>query len=161
MGGYQQLPITPYRPTDPTETVERAVALRNLLQNAPIQHQILQQQAQAGALENQQRQQQITDQQASTKAWQNWDGKNPDDLIHGILSNGGSGAAANQLAQQLMARQQQHLQLSEAEFTLQQKKTDRMLGRLTAAESVPDDQLAAHAQSAINDSVRAGDLGRL
>jgi len=103
-------------------------------------------------------QQQQRDQAALTQAWKNWDGKSPDSLIKGVLDNGGSGAAANQLEQQLMARQQQHLQLSEAEWTLPQKKTDRMLGRFTAAESVPDSQLAAHVQSALADSVTKGDL---
>ena len=60
MGSYfPALAVQPPRQAD----VGQLVQLSNLLQNAPIQRQILQQQAQAGQLENQLRQKQIQDQQ--------------------------------------------------------------------------------------------------
>ena len=147
-------------PQDPTQGLENAVRLSSLLQAAPIQRQILQQQAQAGQLGLQQQQQDLTDRQAMTAAWKQYDPNNdaPQSLIQNVLKAGGSGMAANQLSQQLMARQQQYMQLDKDAFDLQQKRTDRMLGRFTAAESVPDNQLADHVKSAIDDSVTSGDL---
>jgi hypothetical protein len=152
MGSYPALYVNP--PQDPTQGIERAQQYSAMRQQMALR----QQQLQSGQLGIQQQEQQLKDQQAITTAWKNWDGKSPDSLIQGVLANGGSGAAANQLDQQLMARQQQHMQLDESAFALQQKKTDRMLGRFTAAEGVSDDQLAAHVQSAISESIAAGDL---
>jgi len=106
----------------------------------------------------QENQQKLKDNQAVTDAWKSWDGKDTDSLVKGVLSAGGSGAAANTVAQTLMARQQEKNALSESDFTLQQKKTDRMLGRFDAAEAVPDEQLVPHIQSALKDSVTSGDL---
>src|SRR5215472_19274230 len=67
-------------PEDPTQGIERAVALRNLLQDAPIQHQILQQQAQAGALNLQEQQLNLKSQQATMRAYTEADG-DPDKTV--------------------------------------------------------------------------------
>jgi hypothetical protein len=156
MGSLPALYVNP--PQDPTQGLQRAVQLRSLLQNAPLELQQRQQAVQSGQLQLQQQQQAIKDQQAITAAWKSWDGKSPDSLIQGVLNAGGSGQAANQLDMQMLSRQQQHLALDESQFKMQQQKTDRMLGRFTAAEAVSDDQLPAHVQGAILESVNAGDL---
>src|SRR5437660_514425 len=57
--GYYQLPITPFNPPDTGQDLQRMVQLRNLMANAPVQRQILQQQAEAGQQENQARQMQL------------------------------------------------------------------------------------------------------
>ena len=44
MGGYHQLPITGFNPPDTGQDLQKMVQLRQLMQNAPVQRQILQQQ---------------------------------------------------------------------------------------------------------------------
>lgn len=149
-----RLAIEPQQQPSTSDQLARMLEMKSLIN----QQQVQQQQIAAGQQEQQLRQQQITDQQAFTKAWLSWDGKDPDTLVKSVLSNGGSGQAASNAEQAMMARQQQKLALSKEQFDQQQKINDRMLGRFDAAESVPDDQLATHVQSAIQDSVSAGDL---
>lgn len=158
MGAYPALYINP--PQDPTVGLQRALTLRNLVQQQPLELQQRQQAVQSGQLQLQLQQQQVKDQQAVTSAWKNYDPQKqqPEDLIKGVLNNGGSGNAANQLQQMMLARQQQLMTLDKDSFDLQQKRTDRMLGRFDAAKGVSDDQLAGHVQGAIQDSLTAGDL---
>src|SRR5437016_6563799 len=69
--GYHQLPITPFNPPDTGQDLQRMVQLRNLMANAPVQRQILQQQAQAGQLGIQEQQYQIGARQAVNPAYAN------------------------------------------------------------------------------------------
>lgn len=80
MGGYHQLPVTPFNPPDPMEQFSRAMALKNMLQNAPLQHEALQQQVQAGAQENQMRELQMQDQQRVRQAFMDAQG-DPDKTV--------------------------------------------------------------------------------
>lgn len=141
------LDVRPAQTPDALSQYGKALQMKSLLGE---------QQLQQGQLAMQQ--QQLKDQSAITSAWKNWDGKDPDTLVKGVLNAGGSGNAANQIDQMLMARQQQKNALSESDFKIQNDKNDRMLGRLNAAEDVPDEGLLEHATNAIKQSVSLGDL---
>lgn len=141
------LDVHPAQSPDALSQYSTALQMKSLLGEQQMQ-----------SIQIQQAQQQQKDQQAVTQAWKNWDGKDTDGLVKGVLDAGGSGAAANQVEQTLMARQQQKNALSESDLKLQNEKTDRMLGRLDAAENVRDEDLPLHVQNALQESVKAGDL---
>jgi hypothetical protein len=141
------LDVRPVQTPDALSQYSKVLQMKSLMGEQQMQQNQLQMQNQ-----------QLKDNQAITDAWKSWDGKDTDSLVKGVLNAGGSGAAANQVEQTLMARQTQKNALLESDRKLQQSKNDSMLGRLDAAESVPDEQLLPHIQSALKESVDAGDL---
>jgi len=138
------------------EAYARLVTLRNAVQNAPIQHQILQQQAQAG-------QQGLADQQAMTKAMAEWDGKDWQTLPSLILQHGGSGTAAIGAKQHLLEQQKTISEIAEKDATTGSKnietlkaKHDALSGMLGNVLGSPDDKLSGNLLSTAQDAQQQG-----
>jgi hypothetical protein len=144
----------------------QALQLKQLMQNAPVQSQILQQQQQSGALQVQQQQQQLTDQKAMTAGMQQWDGKDYNDLPGLVMKNGGSATAVFGLKQKI---NEQLLQQSTtlknngdaavAQATAAQKKGDSIAGALlplTDPKQTPDAQLPQALQASVQDLTQRG-----
>src|SRR6185437_12684303 len=141
MGGYQQLPITPYHPTDPIQQFGSLLALKNALaqqQLIPGQVQAQRQQLEAGALENQQRQQALKDQQAVTAAMKEWDGKDFNALPSLVLKNGGSGQSVIGLKNGLIKQQQDLANLSKDQLANQAAVNDQLLGHIETLKGITD-----------------------
>lgn len=143
--------------------VGRLLALRNQLQNAPIERQILQQQAQAGDLENQQKQQALKDQQAMTQAMQQWDGKDINSLVPLAAKNGASANAILGLKSKFLEQQQMYSKMAADDATTgaknletQKGKNDMIAGRLQTVMQLPDDQLSQGVTQAAQDLVQQG-----
>lgn len=137
-------------------------------QEAPLRLQALQQQAQGGQLQLQQEQQAQKDQQAITSAWQKFDGTDPSQLPKLVIEAGGSGQAAQAIAQKL---QEQKLQAStifknqaDAGKTIVEtakQKGDLIAGALTPLtdpSQTPDAQLPGALQSSVQALVQNGTL---
>jgi hypothetical protein len=83
----------------------RILAIKQMLQNAPLQTQALQQQVQAGQLENQQRQMELTSSQALMKSFQGLDPSDPDYFKKGIAAARSTGQVMPQHLQAVMNSQ--------------------------------------------------------
>lgn len=120
--GYHQLPITPFNPPDTGQDLQRMVQLRNLMANAPVQRQILQQQAQAGQLGIQEQQYQIGARQAVNQAYANaikiGENGQPSfdtDALTKHLSDAGYGSEAPTILQHLTAYEKTKADAAEAQ----------------------------------------------
>src|SRR5215471_13406091 len=159
MGGIPLPALSIKGPEDPTQGIERAVALRNLLQNAPIQHQILQQQAQAGQLENQQRQQALNDQQAASAAMRQMDpSKGFDDLPGLMLKNGASAQAVIGMHQNILKYKTDAANLTKEQLANEKIKNDYFAQAIDNVKSLPEDQQPAAFEAAKQDAVAKGHL---
>lgn len=128
----------------------KAAQIGDLLgQNAmqPGQQQLQQQQIQSQQNTLQQQQQAMKDQGAITKAWQSWDGKDPNQLPSLVVQNGGSGQAAQQAVQHITETRQKAAQTARDEAatgasTLDQqiKQNDEYRGRIMSVINAPADQ---------------------
>jgi hypothetical protein len=164
------LPALDLRPpapaANPLEQYGQALQLKNLMQNAPLQTQAMQQQVQAGALDVQQKQQALKDQQAMTAGMQQWDGKDYNDLPALVLKSGGSATAVFGLKQKI---NEQLLQQSTtlknngdaalAQATAAQKKGDLITGALAPLvdpKQTPDAQLPQALQASVQDLTQRG-----
>lgn len=127
----------------------QAAQLKNELQNAPLQHQALQQQVQIGA-------QQQADQQATTKALQSWDGKDVHDLPGLLLKNGGSAQAVFGMKNQMLEQQKTQATLDETTLKNNQTRNDLISGHLEAVKGLPSDQRPQAYTSAIQDLEQKG-----
>jgi hypothetical protein len=128
--------------------IGQLLALKNQLANAPLQHQALQQQVQAGQLENQQRQTQLNDQQAMTKAMQSWDGKSLDDLTPLVVKNGGSAQAVMGLKAKALEMKEKYSQIAKTDaetgasnIATLMKKNDVISGAFSTVLQSPDETL--------------------
>src|SRR6266566_1718135 len=88
----------------------------------------------------QQAQLSLADQQAATKAMQQWDGKDYNEIPTLIKQNGGSLHAVLDATQKIVARQQQNATLDETTLKNQQTRADQYRGRIQAVINAPDDQ---------------------
>jgi hypothetical protein len=88
----------------------------------------------------QQAQLSLQDQQAATKAMQQWDGKDYNDIPTLIKKNGGSLNAVLDATQKIVARQQQNATLDETTLKNNQTRADQYRGRIQAVIDAPDDQ---------------------
>ena len=123
------------------------------------------QQAQAmapGQLQQQQQQieaqkRQFADQDATTKAFLNWNHKDPNDLATSVVQNGGSGAAAQAIQQHFLGIQKTSSDIAKQDAETGSKVLDtkiarhnQTLGQLSALDDVSDaelpQQITAHAQ---------------
>lgn len=133
------------------EQYARLVQLQQQQKMMPGQLQQQQQQIQAGQQENQQRAQALKDQTAMTAAYKTWDGKNPDDLAKLVSDNGGSATARTNIEQHYLGLKKTYSDIAKTDaetgknnLDILKQKNDNTLGAITAAESVPDEQLGAH-----------------
>jgi hypothetical protein len=115
------------------------------------------QQIQSGQLELQQKQQALKDQHAQTQAFLNWDGKDPSDLVKGVLKSGGSASAATAVQQHFLQLKdtasqiaQRDSQTGETNLKTIIEKHNQFLGAINAAEQVPDEQLHDHLANTVN-----------
>lgn len=177
MGGFTPVALnikTPEQP-DLLQKYSQLMALKNnqqtqalQQQEAPLRLQALQQQTQVGQLQLQQQQQAANDQKAITAAWTKFDGKDPSQLPKLVIDAGGSGQAAQAIAQKL---QEQKLQAStifknqaDAGKTIVEtakQKGDMLAGALTPltdAAQVPDAQLPQALQNSVQSLVQSGVL---
>lgn len=102
----------------------------------------LQQRTQAQQLENQKSQIALQDQQASTKAMNEWDGKDLNELPPLILKHGGSANAVFGAKQQITKLTQDAANADEAKLKNQQTVNDLVAGHLEAVKTAPDKQAA-------------------
>jgi hypothetical protein len=115
------------------------------------------QQIQSGQLELQQRQQALQDQKAMTQAMLSWDGKDPSELAHSVIKNGGSANAATTVQQHYLGIKDTASQIAlrdaqsgEANLKTVIEKHNQFLGAISAAEQVPDEELHDHVATAIH-----------
>src|SRR5438105_3822797 len=150
MGGYHQLPITGFNPPDTGQDLQKMVQLRQLMQNAPVQRQILQQQAQAGQLGIQEQQYQMGARQAVNQAYANaikiGENGQPSfdaDALTKHLSNAGFGSEAPAILQHLTAYEKAKADAAEAQNKVVAASKDSLgyLGRAVQQANY-DPQLA-------------------
>src|SRR5580658_5513961 len=131
--------------------------LKQQQQEAPLRQQALQQNVQAGAQDLQIKQQQLKDQQAVTKAMQNWDGKDLDELPSMVLKQGGSAQAVFGLKNSILDQKEKLSKVDTATLANTATKNDQVLGKLQAVTSDPDDStLPQRVNAAAQDAVKSG-----
>lgn len=151
----------PQEQPNPIAQMGQVMQLKALMQNQPVQSQILQQQQQEGALDVQQKQQQVADQKAMTAAMQQWDGKDYNDLVPLVTKNGGSAQAVLGLKAKIQEQQVQASTIAKnqgeagvAQLTAAKGKGDEIAGALAPfadPKQIPDEQVVPKLQSAIQD----------
>src|SRR5437773_7786626 len=105
--------VKPPEQPDAVGGLQRILAIKSLLGHQKMQD-----------VELQQAQQGQRDQQATTKALQDWDGKNPNDLPHLILQNGGSSNAVLSAQSKLIDMRQKAATLDEVSLKNEQTPND-------------------------------------
>ena len=153
---------------DPLALSQRSQQIRNLtgvnaLQPGELQQQ--QQQIKSTDLDIQQKQLAVQDQQAATAAMREWDGKDPADLVHGILKNGGTaqGVLAMQQHVQGVRAQAAEIAAKDAETNSKNIDTatklhDRIAGGIEAIIGAPDDQKQALWAAEVAKEEKAGTI---
>jgi hypothetical protein len=139
MGGFPALAVQ--APPDPSQGLQRAVQLSQLLQNAPIQRQILQQQAQAGQLENQQRSLQLQDQTLLRSSAKGLDWTDPntfDKWLNNAQQNGVSPQTLSALALQRAQYKQQLAKTDQDTLAAEKTRNDMLQGHLDAIKGITD-----------------------
>ena len=134
MGGFPALMIRP--PESPLKQFAEAQQIKSGMQ-----------QQQMTALQIQQEQQQLKDRAALTQAMTQWDGKNYQELPMLVLKSGGSGTAAMQMGQQVLAMRAKSSEIAKDDsITLQnqaethQKNMDEARGTLLSINGLPMEQ---------------------
>lgn len=155
------LPALAVKPPQQQDTIGQfanLLALKNQIQNAPLQRQALQQQIQSGQLQLQQQQLAVQNQKAMTQAFQQWDGKNYGDLAHLALQAGASGDAVMALQQHALAVRDTASQIAQRDAQTGQANLDTLIkrngliaGKIAAVSQLPDDQLAQGVSSAMQE----------
>jgi hypothetical protein len=155
MGSLPALPAllvkTPEQP-DPISSFQRLVAIKSLLG----QQQGQQQEQQMRGLEIQKAQLSLADQQAGTKAMQQWDGQDFNDIPTLIKKKGESLNAVLDATQKITARQQQLATLTGDQLKNAQAQNDQYRGRLQSIVDAPADQKQALWQQEIAAEKTAG-----
>jgi hypothetical protein len=126
---------------DPSENFTRLLALRNQLQNAPIQRQILQQQATAGEQENQQRALTLKDQDTLRTSAKDLDWSQPDTFdkwMQNAQQNGVSPQTLSALALQRAQYKDQLAKTDTSELAAQKETNNQFLGHIDAIKNVKD-----------------------
>ncbi len=117
-------------------------------QEQPYRQQIMEQQAQSGAIDLQTAQRNQKDQQALTTAMNQWDGKSLDDLPSLVLKNGGSATAVMGLKQKALEQKQTYAKIAADDATAGKnqietlkQKNDMIAGAMKTVLQAPDEQL--------------------
>lgn len=134
---------------------EQEGPLQQYAQVLGIKNQMQQQQQNALALKQQQ--QSLDDQQAMTKAMQSWDGKDAQQLIQGVIKNGGSANAVMGLQQKVLGQKETYSKIAQQDaetgsknIATQKEKADAVLGVINGLKQLPDEQL----QQAVTEKVQ-------
>jgi hypothetical protein len=122
---------------DPTESIGKVIALRNALQ----QGQLGQERLKSEQLANQETQLKRRDDEILTKAWQSAGG-DPSKTIEAAVSGGARPQAVQGLQKHFLDQANEAAKLSEADRAAQAAKADRLMGLITQAQQLPDDQYA-------------------
>lgn len=132
-------------PSDPSEGLQRALMLQNMMQEAqqrralmPGQLQIQQQQVQTGAADLQIKQQQIKNTQAGIAAMQEWDGKNPDDLVGLTKKYGADANTVIGLKNNIIKQKQDLANLDKDQLANEATRNDQLLGHIDAIKGITD-----------------------
>jgi hypothetical protein len=161
--------ITPVQVPNMVGDYAQLMQLRNAMQNAPIQNQILQQQAQAGQMDVQQKQIQLKDQQAMSAAMQQWGQPKPahaggstqgapsapstmpnyDDLVELAKKNGASFNAIKGLQTSILDMRakaatiaKDDAQTGASNATAMKTKNGMIVAAMTGVMNLPDEQIA-------------------
>lgn len=134
----------------PLETATRAVQLKSLLGQQQQQAQMRPIELQQAQLALQQQQLQVQDQQAATRAMQEWDGKDLNELPQLMKKNGASfqavtGAQAHILDMHAKAAQaiKADADAAKTQFDTENEKNQHLIAGLDNVLSLPPDQQAA------------------
>jgi hypothetical protein len=153
------LSIRPPEQVDPLQNLTKALSVKSLIQQQQAQKQAID----AGAQENQIRQQQMADLQAQTKAMQDWDGKNPDDLVGLTLKHGASANAVFNIKNKILEQKKNYSELAEKDATTGSKnleslikKNDLTAGALTAWAQGGDEDAGPRLVQTVNDLAQQG-----
>jgi hypothetical protein len=129
---------------DSLEEYARSTALQNSAD-------LLEQQKKQAALQNEQTQRGLADQDATTDAFLKWNHKDPNELAAAVVKNGGSATAAQAIQQHFLglrktasdiAKQDAETGSKQLETRISQYNQDA--GRLSALDSVPDEEFNQH-----------------
>jgi len=152
-------------PADPSEGMQRMLALRNMMQETqqrqalmPGQIQAQQQQLQAGNLSNQEAQINLNDRQAASKAMQEWDGKDITTLPGLMIKHGASATAVMSMKTNIIKQQQDLANLSKDQLANEKTKNDYFAQAIDNVKQMPPEQQAQGFQSAVADAVQKGHL---
>lgn len=139
MGGYRQLPITPYEPQQ-TNLLQQLAGVQ-ALKNAQAQNTALQQ-------ENEQRALALNDQKATTAAMHEWDGKDLAAIPPLMVKHGASANAVIGLKGKILEQQEKFSNIAKNDAETGSKnletlkgKNDLVLGRINSFADVPDADL--------------------
>ena len=114
---------------DPLQGLQRILAIKSVLGQQKMQD-----------IQTQQAEQGQRDQQATTQALRDWDGKNPNDLPHLILQNGGSSNAVLNAQSKLIDMRQKAATFDETTLKNQQTQADQYRGRILSIVNAPEGQ---------------------
>ena len=102
-------------------------------------------------LQNEQAQRALQDQDAVTKAFLNWDHKNPDELATSVVKNGGSATAAQGIQQHYLGIRKtasdmakQDAETGSALLKTKLESHNQAAGKMAALDNVPDAELPQH-----------------
>lgn len=132
---------------DPVQAIHRILAIKSLLGQQKMQD-----------IQTQQAEQGQRDQQATTKALQDWDGQNPNDLPHLILKNGGSSNAVLNAQGKLIDMRQKAATLDEVTLKNEQTRNDQYRGRVQSIIDADPGQQNALWDAEITKEEQAGTL---
>jgi hypothetical protein len=148
---------------DLLENYSRLAQLSNMLQNAPLQRQAVEQQVEGGQLENQQKQIALKDQQAMTAAMHQWDGKDVNGLIPLVIKNGASANAVMGLKAKVLEQQKTYSDIAASDATTGAKnletmkgKNDMIAGALGNVMNMPDEQVGQGLVQTAQDLLQKG-----
>jgi hypothetical protein len=156
------------QPTDPLEQLGRVQQLRTMAQQQQMQQQQMQYQQQLQPLQLQQEQQNVAlsqqkvkDVQAGQAAYNEWDGKDYNDFARLIIKHGGSVGSANEVAMYGLQRQKELTDIAKSQSEadknnqeVQKNNYDKLAGRITALNDLPDDQIGQGVMSLASDALR-------
>jgi hypothetical protein len=147
MGSYPALAVRP--PENPVDSLQKAASLSDLLQNAPIRRQLMQQQAQSGQLGIQQQQLDLQSQQAIQKAYTESQG-DPDKTVKLAAKYGAKPHDLMALNSAFMDQKMKTLDLVQKQGSEAARQANLMQGAHDAvAKLSPQERPAAYKQQLI------------
>jgi hypothetical protein len=161
MGSFPSAALSIRPPENPLDQYAKALSVKSMIQGQKTE------QLQQTGMEqqNEQRATAMKDQQATTAAMQEWDGKKYDDLYPLIIKHGGSSNAVMGLQKAALGMQEQKSTIAKNDsetgaknLETLQKKNDMLLGHLSAATAVDDDQLITQIKTQKNAALLDGVL---
>lgn len=161
MGAYPALSIQP--PENPINNVAKLVALKTALANQQYQQQVQPLELQAQQVALQEHQQALKDQQAGIQAYQQWDGKDYNDLADLAGKAGGSLNFVTGIRQKGIELRKNLSDALKNEGEAGRAKVQTMMdnntiaaGKLSAISGLPDEQLSQGLLNTAQEGVQAG-----